>query len=54
MSELEQSSAYDRLIAMLDAHGAKYKILDHPPKARPILLARFGDTRSLMLPSAWW
>ena len=28
------TGTYDRLIAMLDAHGAKYRLIDHPEEGR--------------------
>lgn len=30
----EQSSAYDRLIALLDHHGATFRVIDHAPEGR--------------------
>jgi Ala-tRNA(Pro) deacylase len=30
----EHADAYDRLIALLDAHGARYRLIDHAPEGR--------------------
>src|SRR3954469_17880204 len=32
--ERPMSDAYERLIALLDAHGAQYRVLEHPPEGR--------------------
>lgn len=31
---MTQSDAYERLIALLDANGAQYRLIDHPPEGR--------------------
>jgi Ala-tRNA(Pro) deacylase len=31
---VSDASQYERLIALLDGHGARYRLLDHPPEGR--------------------
>src|SRR6185369_1616135 len=34
-----QVSTYDRLIALLDQHGARYRLIDHAPEGRTELVS---------------
>jgi Ala-tRNA(Pro) deacylase len=38
-SETEAYPAYERLIALLDAHGATYRLIDHAPEGRTELVS---------------
>jgi Ala-tRNA(Pro) deacylase len=31
---MEQEDTYTRLISLLDAHGARYRLIDHEPEGR--------------------
>lgn len=39
-------SAYDRLIALLDDHHARYRLIDHPPEGRTELVSALRGNRT--------
>jgi hypothetical protein len=37
---MASTDTYTSLIALLDEHGAQYRLIDHPPEGRTELVAR--------------
>jgi Ala-tRNA(Pro) deacylase len=42
---MPDAATYDRLIALLDAHGARYRLIDHDPEGRTELVSRMRGNR---------